>query len=54
MEMAKTPLDLTCGQIVSSGEILDEITPIEWSEDVLNGNHKDEAIVKSKVEEIEK
>ncbi len=58
MEMVKgsfTPLDvssiLTRGQVVSSQEILSEITPIEWSEDVLSGNHKDKTIIKSKGKE---
>ena len=58
MEMVKgsfTPLDvssiLTRGQVISSQEILSEITPIEWSEDVLNGNHKDKTIIKSKDKE---
>lgn len=58
MEMVKggfTPLDvgsiLTRGQVVSSQEILSEITPIEWSEDVLSGNYKDKTIIKSKGKE---
>ena len=58
MEMVKgsfTPLDvstiLTRGQVISSQEILSEIAPIEWSEDVLSGKHKDKTIIKSKGKE---
>lgn len=58
MEMVKSgfaPVDvstiLSRGQVVSSQEILSEITPINWSEDVLSGNYKDKAIIKSKGKE---
>ena len=60
MEMVKgsfTPFDvssiLTRGQVISSQEILSEITPIDWSKDVLNGDYKDKTIIKSKSTEDE-
>ncbi|MCM1113535.1 MAG: hypothetical protein NC399_09810 [Muribaculum sp.] len=60
MEMVKsgyTPLDvgfiLAHGQAVSSQEILSDITPVDWSEDVLSGKDKGKTIIKSKGEEDE-
>lgn len=38
---------LTHGKPVSSQEVLSDIIPVEWDEDVLNGNYKNETIIKS-------
>lgn len=51
-ESSYTKLDvgfiLNHGKSVSSQEALSEVTPIEWSEDVLSGKYKDKTIIKSK------
>lgn len=58
MVMEKTsiqPLDvdfiLTHGKAISSQEAIADIAPIEWDEDVLNGDYKGKVIIKSKCEE---
>ncbi len=57
MEMEKNNLPkldinfiLTHGKKISSQEALNDIIPVEWNQNVLNGNYKDKAIIKSKEE----
>lgn len=51
-ESSCTALDvgfiLNHGKSVSSQEVLSEVAPIEWSEEVLSGKYKDKTIIKSK------
>ncbi len=51
-ESSCTTLDvgfiLNHGKSVSSQEALSDVTPIEWSEDVLSGKYKNKTIIKSK------
>lgn len=39
------------GTAISSQEALSDITPIDWSKDVLDGKYKDKTIIKSKDKE---
>lgn len=39
------------GTPISSQEALSDITPIDWSKDVLEGKYKDRIIIKSKDKE---
>lgn len=36
------------GTVISSQEVLSDITPIDWSKDVLDGKYKDKIIINGK------
>lgn len=38
----------TQGKKISSQEALSDVTPINWSNEVLNGDYQDKTIIKSK------
>lgn len=38
---------LSKGQKVSSQSVLSDVSPVSWSNDVLNGSYKDKTIVQS-------
>lgn len=35
------------GKVVSSKEVLEDVTPVNWSEEVLTGKYRDTPIIKS-------
>ena len=60
MEMTKTNIPdldvnfiLSKGKPISSQEVLNDIIPVPWNEDVLNGSYKGKTIIKSKDEKDE-
>lgn len=46
-KILKVALSMKERKTISSEEALKDITPIEWSEDVLNGKYKDQSIIKA-------
>lgn len=58
MEMTKTDFQaldvnfiLVHGRAISSQEVLEDVVPVNWSDDVLNGKYEKKTIIKSKKEE---
>lgn len=39
--------EIKCGKVVSSEEVLQDVTPVNWSEEVLTGKYRDTTIIKS-------